>query len=388
MANNLVKPTKKRVLLVVRWPVGGIRTFLRYVYTRFDPDQWHFTILTVPCSDSEALVEDMDGCDVRFIFVPNMPTDGSSGILLFTRYVTSALLRSRFDLVHSHGFTSAMGVALLAFFTRTKHIMTSHETLNVNQFLGFRGALKKWCIGKFFLLIDRVHSVSYDAQQNLFDFFPVLKNKSEKCVVIQNGIDVDRFLNAAPIDLREKRYEKNVFLIGFFGRFMSPKGFRYLVEAIGILTTDKTLEKRPLVMAFGGGGFIDREQRNIKEKGLERYFQFMPFEPNIAGVIKGVNVVVMPSLWEACPLLPMEALVCGIPLIATDCIGLREVTRGTPAVQVSVRDAKSLASEIGGMMEGNCEKKFKDFSAEAVKRFDVSVQAKAIKEIYTKTMKV
>ena len=53
---------------------------------------------------------------------------------------------------------------------------------------------------------------------------------------IPNGIDTQRFARATPIDIRrEQRLGAETALIGFFGRFMAPKGFRTLVDAVELL---------------------------------------------------------------------------------------------------------------------------------------------------------
>lgn len=370
MANSLTE--KKRILLVVRWPVGGIRTFMRYVYTRFDPEQWHFTIVAPDHSELDELADDLKNCDVDFVLTESRPSAFKYGLTIFKQLVTQ-----RFDLIHSHGFTSAICAALPSRLMFCKHIITSHDILNAEQFVGVAGQLKHLALNAALRTASVVHSVSHDAQDNLLSFFPSLRKRES--IVIPNGIEVERFLQASPKNL----CSDDAFLIGFFGRFMSQKGFRYLVEAIELLASDATLTRQPLVLAFGWGGFVEREKREIKEKGLEKYFRFMPFEPNVAGAIKGVDVVVMPSLWEACGLLAMETLVCGTPLIATDCIGLREVVAGTPAIQIPLRDARTLANEVSRMMKGDCVENFKDFSTKAAMKYDVKYQAAEIMHLYT-----
>ena len=56
-------------------------------------------------------------------------------------------------------------------------------------------------------------------------------------------------------------------------------------------------------------------------------------------------LLAVPSLWEALPLLPMEAMVAGVPVLGTDCIGLREVLRDTPSRVVR-------AGEVGALLGG------------------------------------
>lgn len=374
---------KKCVLLIVRWPVGGVRTFIRYVYRNFDPSIWHFTIIAPDVAEMKVLVEDLADMDIHYVPVRGIPQDGSSGFGKMLRSVALQLVQRRYDLVHSHGFTSAMCSAIPAFLRRTPHVMTSHETLNDKQFSTFKGKVRRMGMTRFFCFIDKIHSVSHDAQVNLFEYFPSLKRKKEKCVVIHNGIEVARFLEAEPRDLRaELSLGMDVFLIGFMGRFMAPKGFRYLVDAIEILLKEKGLSRKPLVLTFGEGRFERQEKEAIKGRGLEENFIFMPFTPNVAGTIKGLDVVAMPSLAEACPLLPMEVLVCGTPIVGSDCLGLREVLEGTPAKVVPKADAGALAMALQKEMTACSKDQFEDFQESAARKFDVKWTCFEIEKLY------
>jgi glycosyltransferase involved in cell wall biosynthesis len=369
--------TKKRILLVVRWPNGGIRTFIRYVYRHFEPEMFHLTVLGPDLPEMNVLQDDLNCLDVETKRVSARPT-----VYEFFMAISKELIYGRYDLIHSQGFTSGICASFPAFLTRKPHILTSHDVLNGTQFRGISGYLKKIGMGMAFSLIPTIHSVSYDAQQNLLEFFPFLDRAAERCKVIRNGIEVERFLDVEPRDLRsELCVGDEFFLIGFLGRFMAQKGFGYLIDAIESLSRNNDLTKKPLVIAFGEDGFVREERARIAERGLIQYFRFLPFTPNVAGVIKAMDMVAMPSLWEACPLLPMEALVAGTPLIATNCIGLREVVLNTPALVISPKDGNALAVGIESFMKDDRTEIFKQYSLEARKEFDVKTQAKQIRDI-------
>ncbi len=373
---------KFKALLVVRWPVGGIRTFIRYVYRNFDPEVWQFTILAPELDEVEVLLDDLSSIDVTYVPVQGMPNDGSSGFWKMFWCVAGELLKGNYDLVHSHGFTSGMCTAIPAFVMRKRHLMTSHDVINKDQFTGAKGKLKKRTMGILFGMIDTIHSVSYDAQENLLANFPSLDRQKNKCIVIPNGIEIERFKSASPRDLRgELGVGGDVFLIGFLGRFMSQKGFRYLVGAIDLLRQDTSLPKQPLVLTFGDGGFIREEKQAIEERGLERYFRFMPFAANVAGTMKGLDVVAMPSLWEACGLLAMEAMVAGVPFIGTNCVGLREVLRNTPSKVVPVRDSTAFSEALFEEMKRPSTAKANEFAAEAARRFDIKQRAVELEKL-------
>jgi glycosyltransferase involved in cell wall biosynthesis len=323
-------------------------------------------------------MEDLSGQEVHFIPLNNNPTP-----IRFFLDAVSTILRNRYDLVHSHGFTAAMCAALPAFLKGTPHIITAHETLNERQFTGLKGSCKRYGMSFLFRLIDKIHSVSHDAQDNLLEYFPSLPRYSGKLIVIQNGIEVKRFTDAVPRDIRgELGLADDVFLIGFLGRFMSPKGFRYLVDAIELLLESDSRPKKPLVLTFYEGGFIREEKQAIRERGLESYFRFMPFTANVASTIKGLDVVTMPSISEACGLLAMETLICGVPFIGSNCIGLREVLKGTPAIVVEKADASDLAKALIREMKSSSKDTFANFSEKAATMFDVTKTSKSLAEIY------
>jgi glycosyltransferase involved in cell wall biosynthesis len=336
--------TKRKVLLVIRWPVGGIRTFARYMYRDFDPDEWDFTIVAPDLPEMHVLLEDLHTINPHYVPLPPRPNTTS----LFFR-ILRLIYSSEFDLIHSHGYTSAICAAIPASLRKRSHLLTSHDVFTTHQFSGLLGKLKKRAMQFLLGQIDVIHSVSNDAQHNLLHYFPSLRRSTDKCVLIPNGIELERFQRAKPRDLRKQlALPDGVFLIGFFGRFMAQKGFRYLIKAIELLDNDFELVNlpKPLVLTFGQGGFFKEDHELIRAKNLTHCFKNLPFQNNPAPVIKGLDVVVMPSLWEACGLLAMETLVCGIPLITSDCIGLRELVMKTPTDVFTSQNAHMLYLHI------------------------------------------
>jgi len=89
----------------------------------------------------------------------------------------------------------------------------------------------------------------------------------------------------------------------------------------------------------------------------------------------------MPSLWEACGLLAMEAMVSGVPLVGTNCIGLREVLKETPCRMVPLGDSSALAEAIAIEMENPSKLIAQEFSRVASERFDAKVHSDKIEEL-------
>lgn len=373
---NIENDNKYNCLVVVRHPVGGIRTFLRYVYTRFDRQLFKFTFVLPETSELETLKENLKNLDCKFEIL-----DKQAGIYKFTRALLKILKRENISIVHTHGFTSMIFSVIPALIFAKTHLLTSHDVFTEKQFSGFRGFLKKFILSRCFRLTDVIHLVSHDAQKNLLSYFPQLDKKKSKLTVITNGIETKMFLVEDRVDWRtELGLENDSFLIGFFGRFMAQKGFKFLIDAIEIIMRSNC-NLRPVVLAFGWGGFIREEQSELKQRKLLSHFHFLPFQANPAGAIRGTDVVVMPSLWEACPLLPMEVLLAGTPIIASNCIGMREVLQGTPAKLVPAADGQALAHAICEEMKSPSKEIIWQFRNEAADRFDITNKAYQIERL-------
>ena len=368
---------KYHILIVLRWPVGGIRTFIRYVYKQFDPSRYQFTIVAPDLSELRLMLHDLDGLDVSYI-----PMESNPSVLQFFKAIFWIVLRGKYDLIHSNGLTAGVSCTVPSVLSKTPHLLTLHDIFNDHQFQGVAGIIKKVGLSIMLPLVDVIHAVSHDSRENLLHYIFSLGLFRNKIRVIPHGIEIERFSVTNARDLRkELNLPNNSFLIGFLGRFMSPKGFVYLVEAINLLYKKYRLINKPFVLAFGDGAFIREEKNYVKKKGLDEYVYFMPFTANIAPTLRGLDVVAIPSLWEACGLLPMEAMISGVPVIGTNCVGLREVLKGTPSEIIPVRDAEALADALFREMNNPSKEKARGYQKEAALRFDARKEAKELEEV-------
>ncbi|GAA5218530.1 glycosyltransferase family 4 protein [Corallincola platygyrae] len=367
---------KKSVLLVVRWPISGIRNYLRYVYQTPYFEDYHFTIVAPDLDFSRYFGEHLP--DSRFSL--KVAENSLKGLMKATK---QALSEQEYSLVHSHGFTSAVAAVMPAKLAGKKHILTVHDVFQPGQFRHWYAPFKKWALTRLFRQTDQLLTVSEDCEQNLYEFLPGMRGAPVKPIL--NGVNSQHFKEAVAVDLGEESPQcKDRFLIGFMGRFMSQKGFRYLIEAIETLSKDDSLPKKPLVVAFGGmGGFVREDRAFIEAKDLQDYFFFHPYTDNVGGSMKGLDMMAMPSLWEACGLLAMEALCAGVPLVATNCIGLREVLKDTPAWQTEPRSANQIADAIKELMlQPEKRQVFEDYAQTACDRYDVSNAAESLADSY------
>lgn len=366
------------VLLVVRHPVGGIRTFLRYVFGRLPPQKYRLTLIAPQCPELDELRHDLAPYALSVI-----STNERADSVAFFSAVARSILRGHFDLVYAHGFTSGFASVLGSSVSRTPHMTTCHDVFTDDQFVGMTGLLKKLALAVSLAMTDRVHCVTSDARDNLIAYLPLTRLFQNKITVIRNGIEIDRFANPTLRDFRtELGLGSDSFLIGFLGRFMSQKGFRFLVDALALLQRQGTAGRRPVILTVSPqDGFYREEMAEIERRGLSASVFFLPFVANVAPTLRGLDVLAMPSLWEACGLLAMEAMVAGTPVVGTNCVGLREVLADTPAKVVPPKDAQALAQAIGDEMRSPTTQQAREFAAVARERFTVAKQAEGLDKL-------
>ena len=361
-----------KVLIVCQWPLGGIRTYLKYNYQLFPRDEFEIILLANPSIEKDSVRADMASAGVEVVWAE--PLLGCNVLFLRT---LKMLWKGRFDIIHSQGFISAFHVAAVNWMFRLPHVLTIHGILEDKYFSGTLGRLKRMALGFALRNVTVFHGVGKDILEHFGNGFAQLRRAKSRWITITNGIRSERFLQEIPDAANELRRQHSLAadatVFGFFGRFMPQKGFNYIIDAVKSLVGRKAVSDDFVVLAVGSGDYEQKYKDDVSEAGLDDYFRFVSFTSEVDRILKGCDVVLMPSVWEAYPILSSEVLCSGIPLIASDCIGLREATEGTPAMKIPAQNAEALAEAMLSIVQQpEIKDRFKAYQPVAARRFDVS----------------
>jgi glycosyltransferase involved in cell wall biosynthesis len=218
-----------------------------------------------------------------------------------------------------------------------------------------------------------------------------LETRTGQVKTILNGIDLERiehsrlmFETGREPQLREKfGIGREMVLGGFFGRFMPQKGIDLLLKALELLHEQGYANRFRLIVTKDWNGFLNETVNLVAENpNISRMIRFIDPRPDITPLLLQVDATIIPSRWEACPILPMESLVLGVPVIGSDCLGLREVLHGTPSLVHQHDNPKSLATALIKFIESPTTNAAKRYAVEAAKRFDVRLATDQLLEIY------
>ncbi len=168
--------------------------------------------------------------------------------------------------------------------------------------------------------------------------------------VIPNGVDHHRFFPLPTIEARRRiGLDVQGPVVLTVGSQDEVKGTRYLVEAIAMLTE---IPKVRLVLV-GEGPLRGRLERLGMELGIfdRLYFAGKRDHAEIPLWMNAADVFCLPSLREGHPNVVMEALACGIPVVASDVGAVSELLRPQTGIVVRPADSHALSQALRSALQ-------------------------------------
>ena len=215
--------------------------------------------------------------------------------------------------------------------------------------------------------------------------------RPDRTVLLGNGVDLERF---APVPIEERLSVRHALgiaddriVVGMVGRLVAEKGYNELFEAA------RDLGDRCTVVVIGphepdkDDGLDPAVVARAEQEGV----RFLGMRSDVDALYRAMDIFVLPSHREGFPRAAMEAAATGIPVVATDIRGCREVVDpGVNGLLVAVRDAAALAAGINRLSEdaemraamgvAGRAKAERDFDERKVVHTVVAAQVRALRE--------
>ena len=148
----------------------------------------------------------------------------------------------------------------------------------------------------------------------------------QKCSVslIRSGVEVDRLLQARRSEeFREQLgIPRRAAAIAMIACLKPQKDPHTFVEAANLVSRKLNLAKFFLI---GDGELADAVRRQVSKIRYAHNFRLLGWRRDIPEILANLDLVVLPSLWEGLPRIIPEATVSGVPVIASNIDGNREV---------------------------------------------------------------
>jgi glycosyltransferase involved in cell wall biosynthesis len=233
---------------------------------------------------------------------------------------------------------------------------TIHHPITVDRRLEMAAAegwYKKLTLRRWYAFVDmqsrvaqrlkRVITVSENSFKDIVTDHGV---DPEKMAVVPVGVDVDLFRPLPEVARVPGR------LVTTASADVAMKGLKFLLEAVAKLRTERDDVHLVVIGRRKPGGASDAA---IKKLGLEAHVEFVTGVPEerIIELYSEAELAVVPSLYEGFSLPAIEAMSCGVPLVATTGGAIPEVvgTDGDTALLVPPGDSEALAAKLRWALE-------------------------------------
>ena len=293
------------------------------------------------------------------------PIKFAVSILLLIEDLLKFIKKNQIQIIQSHlrqANTLAVAVGKLSVVPVFPTIHNTMEFIDRRNNLDPRVIINKVAYNIALRSADRIIAVSNEIKT-------ILKNKLNICdsniIVVKNGITLKN------VDTNE--YQKNdlfedstALKILSVGRLTYQKAMEVLVKATDHLIKNGINDFKIIIVGEG-------EQRIILEKMIEdlsiqKYIKLVGIRSDVMGLMREADLFVMPSRYEGLSIAMIEAMACGLPIIASDAPGINHYIKSwINGILFPIGDHKALSKNI--IILGNNKNLRKKLSEEGKKYF-------------------
>jgi glycosyltransferase involved in cell wall biosynthesis len=313
--------------------------------------------------------------------------------LLATFKLVRILRESKCDLMHVHLISYSGGrVPLLAAqMTGIPTIVTHH--IAPTDKIGWRNAVLRapfLAMVKKFIAVSQANREAQIAHMGLPD---------DRVLAVHNGIvppgppkaGVEEWKNyrrASRLRIcREGGIPEGAPIVGCVGRLAEQKGYKWLVQA-----APEILRRVPDAhfVIIGDGPLFESLQHQVNDLGVYERFHWFGFRKEGQELLAGFDVLAMPSEREGLPLVLLEAMATGIPVVAHAVDGIPEaLSDGAEGWLVAPHDVATLADRLVRVLSSpeEARKMGERAQARVQAEFTVDVMTRRIVQVYDQVLR-
>lgn len=241
----------------------------------------------------------------------------SKNLIATVRHVREVIKTYRPDIIHTHQFASdfcgvvgSLGLGIPVLFHLHNPQMEPLSRQIVRYILGM------WLCSAF-IAVTEEKALLWERQ---------VPNSRGRVFVLHNAIDPRNL--CLPPGYDRTRYRsglgipENAFVIGSVGRLSYEKGYDLLLQAFAQLSRE--IPSAFLILV--GGGKEERQLKGLAQVlGIASRVKFTGYRTDVAALISLFDVFCISSRTEAFPIVALEAMYLGVPLVITDRVSAQDV---------------------------------------------------------------
>jgi L-malate glycosyltransferase len=285
------------------------------------------------------------------------------------RFIKNEILNQiKIDIIHSHlSYPGGFLGTILQVKNKIPNILTEHSRIKSY----FRSWFHKQCVKFTLRKATCVISVSKPLKEEIVSLC------HRQVEVIHNIVDIGKFELIKP-------KPEGTLNIGFLGALKNDnKGLDLLLKSASLL------ERKEFFLHIGGDGIlIDSYKKMARELGIDSNCKFYGeiSRNDIADFYSGLDLFVLASRYETFGIVLIEAMACGIPVIATKCGGPEEIVTTSTGMLIQKDNIEELKNAIMTMSESIGSYNKGTIRNYANENFGQEVFIKRVSDLYQKIL--
>ncbi|MQA18355.1 glycosyltransferase [Rugamonas sp. FT103W] len=304
--------------------------------------------------------------------------------LLRARLWAARRLRAfRADLVHVAWCWTNYGASVLwlARYCRLPAVVSVHNAFPAAEISAWHRPLLR----QAFDGVRGVYAVSQSALEHFMAIYRPYLRASTRVAVIPNCVDVDRFKPGEGLRHAARSalgLPEDALVIGAAARLSEQKRPMALLELFVSLR-----QRHPqLYLLMAGSGPLEvAVKERVRQAGLAPFVVFTGFVASIETVLPALDLHILMSWNEGFGIATIEAMACGVPVVATDVPGSADILRDSQGgVLVPVHDLEAASATVSGLLDDAERRRSMGRLAreEAVSRYSCAVVGKQVLAFY------
>jgi len=332
----------KRVLFVTTdLALGGAETQVVHLATRLKSRNWDVRVISLMPPRAYVVELQAAGVSVFSLDIKRKVPDPRPFLRL------ARLIRVwRPEIVHSHMVHANILARIVRPLVRVPVLVCTAHTIDERGRKG-SGRLREFLYRLTDPFCDLTTQVS---QAGLERYIQVGAVPRHKIRYIPNGVDTERFKPNLEDRLKVR---KELGVDGFawlaVGRFDPPKDYPNMLQAFARVVRERS---HTTLLIAGDGPLRKAVESMALDLGISGYVGFLGIRRDVSQLMNAADAYVMSSSWEGMPMVLLEASATGLPIVATDVGGNREVVLdGITGFLVPPRNPEALAEAMLRMMD-------------------------------------
>ena len=247
-----------------------------------------------------------------------------------------------FEALHAHTPRSLMIGGFVARRSEIPLIYHVHSPVGRDSNKKFRNRFNTFMEKRSLKRVEKMVCVS----NSLYGYMKELGHDPKKLAVVQNGVPVVS-------DLPERNTPEGTWTIGTMALFRPRKGTEVLLKAIAELKNKGMDVHLRAVGPFETPEYKTEVLFLAKKLGLEEAITWTGFQKNINHELQQMDLFVLPSLYgEGLPMVVLESMACGVPVVASRVEGIPEAIRdGVDGLIFEPGSENDLAEKLSSLIQ-------------------------------------